>query len=155
MDTAIQKGIDVKWVFFFCGQKLDNGTFTVDLSIFPHPWQEKTWILIGKYSFGRIFSSSHTFSPFFRYFICCLSLFVTIRRVTALKALSFRAVSWSKNIYVVSLMFVCVKETEKGDFDRSEFVEGCYFLQILITHRLVTWILFNKNTSFLCIICKK
>ena len=24
------------------------------------------------------------------------------------------------------------KETEKGDFDRSEFVEGFYFLQILI-----------------------
>ena len=68
MDTAIQKGIDVKWVFFFCGQKLDNGTFTVDLSIFPHPGQEKTWILIGKYSFGRIFSSSHTFSPFFQIF---------------------------------------------------------------------------------------
>ena len=47
------------------------------------------------------------------------------------------------------------KETEKGDCDRSEFVEGFYFLQILILHRLFTLILFNKNTSFLCNICKK
>ena len=37
MDTAIQKGIDVKWVYFFFnfGKKGDDGTFTVGLSIIP------------------------------------------------------------------------------------------------------------------------
>ncbi len=145
------------------------------------------------YSFGRIFSSSHTFSLFFRYVVC---LFEFVRYYPSGDGIgSYPSAFDMKQKHLCCFPYVCVcpppprkndgkkeserernktlekwrvtlqaqayegqvaltvvekqkKETEKGDFDRSEFVQGFYFLQIRIIHRLVTFILFNKNAFF-------
>ena len=46
--------------------------------------------------------------------------------------------SWKRSRYIPKL-------PEKGDFERSEFVEGFYFFLDSNFHRLVTWIYLTKT----------
>ena len=119
---AIRNGIDVKWIYFFLfSQKIDEGTLLRVLYLsFVLMTREDMDIRSAEYSALH----THFLSFFFLDMsFACLSLFVTIRRVTALKAFFFHAVSWSKNIYVVSIMFVCVPPPGKKTTERKKLRE--------------------------------
>ena len=78
-DMTIQDGIDVKRVYFHLAKRLTKGLYCVFYSFLRTHDKGRHG-----YSFDRIFSSLHTFALFFSKcgaFICCLGLFVTIRRL--------------------------------------------------------------------------